>query len=164
MSSLADQLKAIRPTKAQGVRGEGGGLVSRPSLLFTPSEAAELDAEAIYSIGISGLTELCKVDPTLSKFEKTLFIRSGTDFRRENQSPDVIRVMPSCCVFLFFFFLVNRHSSYFQHIEQALDASIRSILRALCPFFLLRPTPKILEYLIRRLFSLSICSSPIQVL
>ncbi len=91
MASLADQLKAIRPSKTAGVRGAGGGLIQRPSLLFTPSEAAELDSDAIYSIGISGLAELSKLDPTLTKFEKTLFIRSGTDFRREHQTHDVIR-------------------------------------------------------------------------
>jgi U3 small nucleolar RNA-associated protein 10 len=98
MASLADQLKAIRPSKT-GVRGAGGGLVQRPSLLFTPSEAAELDSDAIYSIGISGLAELSKLDPTLTKFEKTLFIRSGTEFRREHQTQDVIRVR-------FFYFIV----------------------------------------------------------
>ncbi len=92
MSSLAEQLKAIRPTKTPGTRGEGGGLKSRPSLLFTPSEAADHDIEAIFSIGISGLAELCKLDPTLNKFEKTLFIRASTEFRRESQTPDIIRV------------------------------------------------------------------------
>ena len=92
MASLADQLKAIRPSKASGLRGAGGGLVQRPSLLFTPSEAADLDSDAIYSIGISGLAELSKLDPTLSRFEKTLFVRSATEFRREQQTADVLRV------------------------------------------------------------------------
>jgi hypothetical protein len=92
MASLAEQLKAIQPSKAAGIRGAGGGLVKRPSLLFTPAEAAQLDSEAIYSIGISGLTELAKLDPTVTRFEKTLFIRSGSEFRRENQTHEVVKV------------------------------------------------------------------------
>jgi hypothetical protein len=113
MASLADQLKAIRPSKTAGVRGAGGGLVQRPSLLFTPSEAAELDSDAIYSIGISGLAELSKLDPTLSKFEKTLFIRSGIEFRRENQTNDVIRascfvLFCSCYSLLLIYFFYSR--------------------------------------------------------
>ena len=156
MVSLAEQLKAIRPSKTSGVRGAGGGLVQRPSLLFTPSEAADLDSDAIFSIGISGLAELTKLDPTLSRFEKTLFIRSSTDFRREQQTADILRVS-ECNSH------EDRNGKVIYLSTQVLDASIGSILRALCPFYLLRPAHKVIEFLIRRyvFMSASLIYSPV---
>jgi len=67
VSSLAAQLSALRPTASQAAQSDAGGLKQRPSLLFSPSEAADLDAEAIHSIGLSGLAELEKHDPSLHK-------------------------------------------------------------------------------------------------
>jgi hypothetical protein len=90
-SALAQQLAALRP-KDTAARANAGGLKNRASLLFTPSEAAELDAEAIHSIGLSGLSELQAHEPALSRFEKTLFVKSVSDFRREQQTAEVIRV------------------------------------------------------------------------
>ncbi len=66
-SSLAAQLSALRPSASQAAHSDAGGLKQRPSLLFSPSEAADLDAEAIHSIGLSGLAELEKHDPSLRK-------------------------------------------------------------------------------------------------
>eukprot|EP00961_Rhodomonas_salina_P082124 1104481-Rhodomonas_salina.1 len=57
VSSLAEQLAALQP-KQKVVAHEAGGLKQRPSLLFSAAEAAELDADAIHSIGVSGLEEL----------------------------------------------------------------------------------------------------------
>lgn len=90
-SILAQQLAALRPKDSQA-RSAAGGLKNRASLLFTPSEAAELDGEAIHGIGLSGLSELQAHEPSLSRFEKTLFVRSVSDFRREQQTTEVIRV------------------------------------------------------------------------
>ncbi|EKX47067.1 hypothetical protein GUITHDRAFT_50349, partial [Guillardia theta CCMP2712] len=94
----------------------------RPSFLFTSSEAADLDGDAIHSIGLSGLAELEKQDPSLHKYEKLLFNRSPSTFHRENQSYDAMK---------------------------SINQSIKSLLKALAPYFLLRPTHKILEFLIR---------------
>jgi len=67
MTSLASQLAALRPSASQAAHSDAGGLKQRPSLLFSPSEAADLDADAIHSIGLSGLAELEKNDPSLHK-------------------------------------------------------------------------------------------------
>ncbi len=91
VSSLAEQLAALQP-KQKLVGHEAGGQKQRPSLLFTASEAADLDADAIHSIGVSGLEELARQDPSLQKFEKLLFSRSSIDFQRDNQSVEVIKV------------------------------------------------------------------------
>ncbi len=162
MTSLAAQLAALRPSASQAAHSDAGGLKQRPSLLFSPSEAADLDGDAIHSIGLSGLAELEKNDPSLHKsaapparpppspaspphpsrprvracvracdgllagaarrYEKLLFSRSATDFRRENQSVEVLK---------------------------SLNQSIRGLLKALTPYFLLRPSLKVLEFLIR---------------
>jgi hypothetical protein len=192
-TSLAAQLSALRPSSSQAAHSDAGGLKQRPSLLFSPSEAADLDAEAIHSIGLSGLAELEKQDPSLhksshppspsppcafaaprsardlqvqplhlasslpshtlapgsecirgialhapppahslmcdcaraggpSRYEKLLFSRSAADFRRESQSVEVLR---------------------------SLNQSIRGLLKALTPYFLLRPSLKVLEFLVR---------------
>jgi hypothetical protein len=92
-TSLAAQLAALRPVPTHGANREGGGLRTRPSLLFSASEAADLDAEAIHSIGLSGLGELERHDPALHKFEKLLFSRSAASFRRESQSVEVLKVV-----------------------------------------------------------------------
>jgi hypothetical protein len=60
--------------------------------MFSPSEAAELDNDEMHRLGLSGLTELQSHDPSLAKFEKLLFIRTSTEFRREQQTAEVIRV------------------------------------------------------------------------
>lgn len=121
-TSLAAQLAAVRP-QVHAARSEAGGLKNRASLLFTPSEAAELDIDAIHSVGLSGLAELTAHDPALAKYEKTLLVRTVTVFRREQQTVEVIR---------------------------SLDTSIRGLLNAISPFFLLRPCLKVIEFLIRR--------------
>ena len=67
MLSLAEQLSALRTNTVQSAQSDAGGLKQRPSLLFSPSEAADLDADAIHSIGLSGLAELEKHDPSFHK-------------------------------------------------------------------------------------------------
>ena len=89
VTSLAAQLAALRPSATQTVQSDAGGLKQRPSLLFSPSEAADLDSEAIQSIGLSGLAELEKHDPALRKYEKLLLARTSAEFRREIQSSEV---------------------------------------------------------------------------
>ena len=89
VTSLAAQLAALRPSATQTVQSDAGGLKQRPSLLFSPSEAADLDSEAIQSIGLSGLAELEKHDPALRKYEKLLLARTSAEFRREIQSFEV---------------------------------------------------------------------------
>jgi len=58
----------------------------------------------------------------LRRYEKLLFSHSAADFRRDSQSFEVLK---------------------------SLNQSIRGLLKALSPYFLLRPSLKVLEFLIR---------------
>jgi U3 small nucleolar RNA-associated protein 10 len=171
-TSLAAQLAALRPVPTHGANREGGGLRTRPSLLFSASEAADLDAEAIHSIGLSGLGELERHDPALHKFEKLLFSRSAASFRRESQSVEVLKVVDQSIKQL----LQARPHPARTPISRcyppplalpgphpagrapcgplrADDGSANTPraarLQAISPFFLLRPAHKVLEFLIR---------------
>jgi hypothetical protein len=55
-------------------RGEtSSALPRRASFLFDLKQAAEIDAATIYSIGLSGLAELIRIDPYFTSFRDNLF-------------------------------------------------------------------------------------------
>ena len=122
MSSLAKQLKQLQipgslPSTATAK------VSKRVSLLFDSKEAADVDNETVYSIGLNGLEELKVIEPAFSTFDNSLFGDTSKSLERALQSKDV---------------------------NEKLDKHISKFLQYLSPYFLLKPAHKVLEWLIRR--------------
>ncbi|KAJ1977732.1 snoRNA-binding rRNA-processing protein utp10 [Dimargaris verticillata] len=119
-TELAKQLQ-------QNIRFVGGHNIAqskqRPSLLFTPQEAAHIDLETFYQLGATGFTELTALDPSLAQFNEFLFAERVKTLDRALMT---------------------------QAENDDLDKTIRKILRALGRHFLIRPATKLLEWMIRR--------------
>ncbi|XP_028799979.1 uncharacterized protein At3g06530 isoform X2 [Neltuma alba] len=96
---------------------------TRPSLLFDPKEAADIDIETIWSIGIQGLEVLISSDERFQKFKDELFSHRSKELDRELMGMEE---------------------------NNQINVSISSYLRVLSGFFLLPSALKTLEYLIRR--------------
>lgn len=96
---------------------------TRASILFDPTDAATKDSETIYDIGYSGLQELIALNQSFTQFELTLFDKNARELQRAVESSEV-----------------NRQ----------LNETIKKFLVHLSPYFLLSPTHKCLEWLIRR--------------
>ncbi|XP_063697317.1 HEAT repeat-containing protein 1 homolog [Culicoides brevitarsis] len=94
-----------------------------PSLLFDPKEAAEKDRETIYEIGVSGLEELIQIDPRFLIFRESLFDKGSLHLQRAVEDKEV---------------------------NKQLDATIKSFMFSVSPYFMLQPAHKCLEWLIRR--------------
>ncbi len=120
MTSLAKQLQKLaipgQPSLRQVVSKK------RPSLLFSPEVAADIDIDSIHSLGLNGLEELISIDQSFEQFESTLFQDSCKDFERTVQMKEVL---------------------------EDIDYKIAIFLRKLSPYFLLKPAQKCLEWLIR---------------
>lgn len=97
----------------------------RASLLFDPKEAASKDLDTIYDIGVSGLEELISLNPIFSQFENNLFARSSSELQRAIETAEV---------------------------NEKLDKTLKKFLLNLSPYFLLQPSIKCLEWLIRRFY------------
>ncbi|XP_064652664.1 HEAT repeat-containing protein 1-like [Lineus longissimus] len=120
MTSLALQLQKLSVPHTQAILGEDK---KRPSLLFDPKEAANLDKETVYGIGLNGLEELENLDETFQEFEETLFSETAQDFERSTQTKEV---------------------------NQKLNKTISQFLIKLSPYFLLKPAHKVIEWLVYR--------------
>lgn len=119
-TSLAKQLKKLQiPGQFTSIEKES---ILKPSFLFTTKEAANLDIDTIYSLGINGLEELTSIQPLFAEFADSLFAESSKQFERTVVSADVINKV---------------------------NADITKFLRLLSPYFLLRPAHKCIEWLIR---------------
>ena len=120
MTSLAKQLQKLaipgQPSLRQVVSKK------KPSLLFDPKEASDIDTDTIFSIGVNGLEELISIDSSFTEFETSLFQESCKDFERTVQMKEVL---------------------------EDVDKKVTSFLRRLSPYFLLKPAQKCLEWLIR---------------
>ncbi|RCI07051.1 HEAT repeat-containing protein 1 [Rhizopus stolonifer] len=119
--SLKQQLKKIGTLDLRNV--SESSRKTRPSFLFTPREAADQDLETIYSIAYNGIMELVILDDKFASFEKTLF---------SERMKSVDRVLQT------------------KEENDKLNSSINAFLCQLSPYFLLKPSGKVLEYLIRR--------------
>lgn len=78
--SLSNQLKKIasnNPFKQALLHQR-----QRPSLLFDGKQAADIDLDTIYAMGINGLLELKTFDARFDEFEQTLFSESMKSFDR----------------------------------------------------------------------------------
>ncbi|XP_029164682.1 HEAT repeat-containing protein 1 [Nylanderia fulva] len=118
-TSLAAQLKKLKTPQTNLLLQDK----KRPSLLFDPKEAANLDRDTVLSIGQSGLQELVKLSLFFEDFKTTLFAQSSVSFERAVQ--DAI-------------------------VNKKLDAEVTKFLLLLCPYFLLYSSRKALEWLIYR--------------
>lgn len=118
-TSLAQQLKrlAVPQTNVLSDRKK------RSSILFDPKEAAEKSREDIFMIGLNGLQELIKIDPTFKQFEQSLFDRTTIELQRTVEDAET---------------------------NILLDKGIRRFMIHLIPYLLTQPAHMCLEWLIRR--------------
>ncbi|XP_022087703.1 HEAT repeat-containing protein 1-like isoform X2 [Acanthaster planci] len=121
MTSLAQQLKRLAVPQAQVATVTHDR--HRKSLLFDSKEAASLDQETFYALGVNGLQELENIDPSFQEFENTLFDDASKSLERSVQT---------------------------QEVNSRLDRKIKHFLLQLSPFFLLKPAQKATEWLIHR--------------
>ncbi|KAM7370301.1 hypothetical protein PAMP_009861 [Pampus punctatissimus] len=120
MTSLAHQLKRLALPQSDP------NLLTRrevTSLLFDPKDAASMDRSTFYALGCTGLEELLGIEPVFLEFQDTLFSRASLTLERSIQSKEV---------------------------NEKLDAGISLFLIRLCPYFLLRPAHKCIEWLVHR--------------
>nr|XP_033335070.1 HEAT repeat-containing protein 1 [Megalopta genalis]XP_033335071.1 HEAT repeat-containing protein 1 [Megalopta genalis] len=118
-TSLAEQLKKLRTPQTNILLQD----TKRPSLLFDPKEAANLDRETVLNIGQNGLQELAKLSDLFLEFEKTLFAQSSISLERSVQDSKV---------------------------NKKLNGEIERFLILSSPYFLLNNAHKALEWLIYR--------------
>ena len=101
MSSLQKQLQHIDSSQNAAVH-----IPHRISFLFDLKQAAEIDASAIFTIGVDGLADLVRIDGGFTRFRDTLFsdrLGAGSAvFDRSVQSQDVCGM----CAHTFRFFLL----------------------------------------------------------
>ncbi|KAJ4893034.1 Uncharacterized protein Rs2_19828 [Raphanus sativus] len=121
-SSLASQLQAIKAV-VQADTEPSKRPYTRPSILFTPKEAADFDIESIYELGLKGLEVLGNKDERFKNFVSDLFSHKSREIDRE---------------------LLGKEEN------ARIDASISSYLRLLSGYLQFRASLETLEYLIRR--------------
>mmetsp|Transcript_3362 Transcript_3362/g.7871 ORF Transcript_3362/g.7871 Transcript_3362/m.7871 type:complete len:461 (-) Transcript_3362:20-1402(-) len=118
VSSLASQLQIVAAAAPTEERLKG-----KASLLYEIKEAADIDLQTIYAVGLQGFTELVRLDGRFEAYSRTLFSRNASEVNRE---------------------LLDKEANV------KMDASITGYLRLLSGFFLTAAATKTLEYLIRR--------------
>lgn len=120
MTSLAHQLKRLALPQSDA------NLLTRrevASLLFDPKEAASMDRSTFFALGCTGLEELLGIESAFLEFQSTLFSPASMTLERSVQSKEV---------------------------NEKLDAGISLFLTRLCPYFLLKPAHKCIEWLVHR--------------
>ena len=118
-TSLAQQLKKLALPESSLESDKR----RKCSLLFTPAEAANLDRDAFFEIGLNGLKELIVLEPAFETFNDTLFDVSSRFYSRTIESKEN---------------------------NKSLDKNIQKFLRLLSPYLLLKQSHKALEWLIHR--------------
>ncbi|KAJ4919181.1 hypothetical protein JOQ06_022167, partial [Pogonophryne albipinna] len=93
------------------------------SLLFDPKDAASMDRSTFYALGCTGLEVLLGIEPAFQEFKNSLFSPASLTLERSVQSKEV---------------------------NEKLDAAIALFLARLCPYFLLKPAHKCIEWLVHR--------------
>ncbi|KAK9810295.1 hypothetical protein WJX72_008160 [[Myrmecia] bisecta] len=119
-SALQQQLQQVSAAWGDAAAKRKKG---RPSLLYDPLEAADIDVQTIHQVGSEGLRDLRKMDSRFGHFADSLFGSASVKLNREKQTKEV-----------------NRN----------LDTQIAAFCRVLADYFLLLPATKALEYLVRR--------------
>ncbi|XP_043288104.1 HEAT repeat-containing protein 1 [Venturia canescens] len=118
-TSLAEQLNKLRAPQTSILLQNK----KRPSLLFDPKEAADLDRENVLNIGQSGLEDLSQLCDSFGEFKGTLFSRDALNLERSVEDS-----------------IANAR----------LNAGIEKFLILLSPYFMLNSAHKALEWLIHR--------------
>lgn len=118
-TSLAEQLRKLALPESSLETDKR----KRISLLFDPAEAAKLDKDAFFEIGLDGLKGLVSLEPAFESFTETLFDLSSRFLSRTVESKE---------------------------INKKLDKNIQKFLRLLSPYLLLKQSHKALEWLIYR--------------
>ncbi|GAB1603094.1 HEAT repeat-containing protein 1-like [Argonauta hians] len=121
MTSLQRQLEKLRIPQTKIIQLQEKK--KKASFLFDREEAANLDRQTFYEIGINGLQKLEHFDKEFSKFHSDLFSESSILFNRSVQDSE---------------------------INEKLDVIIKRFLLRLSPYFLLKPAHQALEWLIQR--------------
>ena len=123
LSSLASQLKNIQQADHQigGISTAHHRYIA--SFLFDEREAADIDNAAILAIAKDGLEELKAVEPAFAKFEIILFGESTLEVHRATMT---------------------------KQQNESLNGTLRTFLRLLSPFFMMKAAHKCLEWLIRK--------------
>ncbi|KAK5875369.1 hypothetical protein CesoFtcFv8_027852 [Champsocephalus esox] len=93
------------------------------SLLFDPKDAASMDRSTFYALGCTGLEVLLGIEPAFQEFKNSLFSLASLTLERSVQSKEV---------------------------NEKLDTTIALFLARLCPYFLLKPAHKCIEWLVHR--------------
>ena len=124
-SQLASALKALAAASStsSATASSSNSTVRHPSLLFTPTVAADTSVDSIYQLACSGLTQLSALQPSLQPFASSLFHPATLQLDRAAQKADV---------------------------QAQLDKSITSFLTRLSPHFLHPAAAQALEWLVRR--------------
>ncbi|KAL1211858.1 hypothetical protein V5N11_023843 [Cardamine amara subsp. amara] len=121
-SSIVSQLQALKSVLLADTEPSKRPF-TRPSILFSPKEAADFDIESIYELGLKGLEVLGNKDERFKNYMNDLFSHKSREIDRELLSKE----------------------------ENAkIDASISSYLRLLSGYLQFRSSLETLEYLIRR--------------
>ncbi|XP_068160889.1 HEAT repeat-containing protein 1 isoform X2 [Antennarius striatus] len=120
MTSLAQQLQRL--ALPQSAPGPAGRREAA-SLLFEPRDAAAMDRSSFFALGCTGLEELLGIEPAFREFQDSLFSGAAEALERSVQP---------------------------RELNARLDAGIRLFLARLCPYFLLRPAHKCVEWLVHR--------------
>ncbi|XP_039278658.1 HEAT repeat-containing protein 1 [Nilaparvata lugens] len=120
VTSLAQQLSRLRvPQTSQLVDKK-----KKTSFLFQSREAADIDRDTFYSIGIDGLSELISINRNaFEHFANSLFDVSSKNFVRSIENTET---------------------------NEKLNEEIKSFLINCSPYFLLKPTAQALEWMISR--------------
>lgn len=121
-TNIASQLQAIRSVIQIGLESKKRP-ITRPSILFDPKEAADLDIDTILDIALSGLEVLVSADERFKNYKNDLFSHKSKELDRELMTGEE-----------------NKH----------INSTISSYLRLLSGHLQLPASLRTLEYLIRR--------------
>ncbi|KAK3033239.1 hypothetical protein RJ639_033119 [Escallonia herrerae] len=122
VTSISAQLQAIKSAIAADTEPLTRPF-TRPSLLFSPKEAADIDLDTIFTIALSGLEVLISADSRFRSYKNDLFSHRSRELDRELQGIEE---------------------------NDRINTSIGSYLRLLSGYFQLPSSLRTLEYLIRR--------------
>ncbi|XP_021654039.2 uncharacterized protein At3g06530 isoform X1 [Hevea brasiliensis] len=121
-TTIASQLQAIRSV-IQADSEPQKRPITRPSILFDPKEAADIDIDTILSIAHSGLEVLISVNDRFRNYKNDLFSHKSKELDREMMTQDE---------------------------NNSINATIGSYLKLLSGHLQLPASHKTLEYLMRR--------------